>query len=151
MWWQLRFFVVDALLHLRVPCYDSCFLSCFSATQCFGFAWLASCIFSKRWGTVGHWTLILLQGHLEGPGMHDTTLRPFMTQCPGSPSTGDGLIGLDGVMVCLMSWLSSDPMPKASFMEDTSGRCHGLLVSGRAYLDHSPAGQEAELYDQHCV
>ena len=94
MWWQLRVFVVNALLHWRVPCYDSCFLSCFSVTQCFCFASLASCIFSIHGGTVGHRTLILLQGHLAGPGMPDPTLRPFMTHCPGSPSTENGLIGL---------------------------------------------------------
>ena len=83
--------------------------------------------------------------------MHDSTLRSFMTHFPGSPSTGDGLIGLDGVMVSLLSKLSNDPMPKASFMEPTSGRCHGSPVSGRAYSGRAPTGQKAGLFDQRYV
>ena len=83
--------------------------------------------------------------------MHDSTLRSFMTHCPGSPSTGDGLIGLDGVMVSLLSKLSNEPMPKASFMEATSERCHGSPVSGRAYSGRAPAGQKAGLFDQRYV
>ena len=83
--------------------------------------------------------------------MHDSTLRSFMTHCPGSPSTGDGLIGLDGVIVSLLSKLSNDPMPKASFMEAMSGRCHGSPVSGQAYSGRAPAGQKARLFDQRYV
>ena len=138
----------SALLHLRVLCFDSCFLSCLAPRSAFTVLHhLNSHIIVVNVGAQSNmWNVDLASGPIRGAWHARQTLRPFMTHSPGSPSTGDGLIGLDGVMVSFLLKPSDDPMPKTSIMEVTSGRCHGSLVSSLAYSGRAPAGQDAVFF-----
>ena len=144
----------NALLHWRVLYLDSCFLSCLAPRSAFTVLHhLKSHVIVVNVGAQSDmWTLILLQGQLEGPGMHDSDPATLYDPFPRVPIyrgrshwTGQ----CHGQAYC---W--SFPMtqsPKTSFMEATSGRCHGSLVSSLAYSGRAPAGQEAVLFDQRYV
>ena len=77
----------NALLRWRVLYFDSCFLSCLAPHSAFTVLHhLKSHVIVVNVGAqLDTWTLILLQGQLEGPGMHDSDPATLYDPFPRVP------------------------------------------------------------------